>query len=574
MAKWYVTLKSSDFRAVAGKYHIDPVIARIIRNRDLTEDKEIEQYLHGSVSELSAPEQLKDLNKAVAIIEGKIKEKKSIRIIGDYDVDGICATCILYRSLKECGALVDTKIPHRIKDGYGLNESMIDDAIDEEIDTILTCDNGIAAKDAIDRAKEHGLGCVITDHHEIPFTETENGKEYLLPDADAIVDPRQEDCHYPFPDICGAFVAYQFAKKLMETMLPEGSFTALLEEMRELAGVATVCDVMPLRGENRILVKETLESLKHAKNIGLRALMKVNEISTGKVSSYVIGFVLGPCINATGRLDTAKIALELLEAGSMEEAVPIAARLKELNEIRQDMTKKGVEEALAEAEKEEYRSQKVLVLYLPDVHESLAGIIAGKVREKTGKPTFVLTDGQDCVKGSARSIEEYSMYDEMVKCRELFLKFGGHRMAAGLSLKKENVDAFREQINQNCRLTEEDLEEKIKIDLVMPMAYVTKEFIHQLEVLEPFGTGNAKPVFAQKNVKLSGVHNLGKHEDMVGMTGEDENHNHFNLVMFRNGKEFLRENPEVIDIIYEPSLNEFRGRESIQFIVQDYKKVK
>lgn len=570
MKKWFVAAKRADFNRIAEKFKIDPVIARIIRNRDYITDDEIEQYLSDDLSLLHQPAALKDVEKAVEILCRKISEKKRIRIIGDYDVDGICSTYILYRALISCGAVVDTVIPHRIKDGYGINQEMIAQAVSDGIDTIITCDNGIAARDAFICAKEAGLSCIVTDHHEIPFVETEEGKQYILPEVDAVVNPKQKDCPYPFKEICGAYVAYQLSTVLFSRFEEIDEKEEILQELLECAGIATVCDVMPLRDENRILVKTALKSLKHSKNPGLRALLKVNEIDPEKASAYTIGFILGPCINATGRLDTADIALELLKEKNEENAILLATQLKELNASRKELTEQGVDKALKELEKEQFQSDRVLVLYLPGTHESIAGIIAGRIREITGKPVFILTDGEKDVKGSARSIETYNIYEEMVKCKDLFLKFGGHKMAAGLSLKKENIDKFRKRINDNCVLTEEDFTEKVLIDVPMPMSYVTKELIQELQLLEPFGNGNSKPVFAEKDLTVLSIRTMGKNGNMAKIRVADVKRNCFNLVMFRGAEKLIEEQPEKIDILYYPSINEYRGREELQFTVQDY----
>lgn len=593
MAKWFMAAKKADFRSIAEKFHIDPVISRIIRNRDMVTDEEIRLFLQGNLEDLHDPEMLKDAKKAASILKEKIGQGKKIRIIGDYDVDGICATYILQKGLAVCGANVDAVIPHRMKDGYGINEVLVEQAIENGTDTILTCDNGIAAKEALEFGKGKGLTCIVTDHHEVPYDEIEDDKVYVLPDVDAIVDPKQEDCPYPFKAICGAVVAY----KLIQIMLKECGVDRMrveqtCRELLELAGIATICDIMPLADENRMIVKTALEYLKDSRNPGLKALISVNELEPSKITSFSIGFVLGPCINATGRLDTAQLALELLQAETFEEAVPLATTLKEYNVNRKEMTEKGVEEATALLGSGIYDGDKVLVLYLPDVHESLAGIIAGRIREKTGKPTFVLTKGEEGVKGSARSIETYSVYEEMTKCSHLFTKYGGHKMAAGLSMKEENVDTFRRTINGNCRLTEEDFEEKILIDVPMPMSYVTHGLIEQLSLLEPFGNGNEKPVFAQKNVTfLKGI-KMGKNHNMARFEVTDEQGRRFTLVMFRGLEKFeayveqkygsgtveklfsdggVFADALVMDIIYYPALNEFRGKTTIQFQLQDYK---
>lgn len=593
MAKWFMAAKKADFNNIAQQFHIDPVIARIMRNRDLVTEEEMQLFLQGTLEDLHEPRQLKDVEKAVRILNEKIKTGKKIRIIGDYDVDGICSTYILYKGLTVCGADVDAVIPHRMKDGYGINEALVEQALSDNVDTILTCDNGIAAKDVLEQGKGKGLTCIVTDHHEVPFEEMNGEKVQIVPDVDAVVDPKQDDCAYPFKAICGAVVAYKLIQVLLEECnMDEACIKQTHRELLEMAGIATVCDIMPLRDENRIIVKTALEYLENSQNPGLKALIAVNELDASKLTSFSIGFVIGPCINATGRLDTAQLALELLQAETFDKAVPFATALKEYNVNRKEMTEKGVEEAMALLETGAYDADKVLVLYLPEVHESLAGIIAGRVREKTGKPAFVLTRGEEGVKGSARSIETYSVYEEMTKCSHLFTKYGGHKMAAGLSLEEKNVEPFRELINANCTLTEDDFEEKILIDVPMPMGYVNYRLIEQLEVLEPFGNGNEKPVFAQKNIVFKKGYRMGKKQNMARFEVLDEEEQSFTLVMFR-GVERLEEyvddkfgagtsrqlfeasgmngNELVMDIIYYPSLNEFRGRSSIQFLLQDFK---
>ncbi len=593
MSKWFLSAKKADFDRIAKEFHIDPVIARIIRNRDVVSDEEIRLFLQGDCNNLYDARKLKDAVKAAWILKEKIALGRKIRIIGDYDVDGVCSTYILYRGLSVCSADVDCVIPHRMKDGYGINEDLVKQAIADGVDTIITCDNGIAAKEVLEDAKKAGLTCIVTDHHEIPFEEEDGKKCYRIPDVDAVVDPKQEDCEYPFESICGAVVAYKVIQILLEEVLTDKEQMAeTLKELLEPAGVATVCDIMPLLDENRILVKEAMKSLQNPKNPGLHALIKVNELDASKLTSFSIGFVIGPCLNATGRLDSAGLSLKLLMAENFEEAVPLATTLKEYNANRKEMTEKGVEKALAVLESGAYGTDRVLVVYLPDVHESLAGIIAGRIREKTGKPTFVLTKGEEGVKGSARSIENYHIYDEMTKCKQFFTKYGGHKMAAGLSMEEKNVEAFRQAINANCVLTDDDFEEKITIDVPMPMSYVTEQFVNELSVLEPFGCANEKPVFAQKNIRFMRGYIMGKNKNMARFDVMDEGGMRFTVVCFRNldklmeyleqktGKEktdrlfaggLYPEEAILLDVIYYPNINEFKGRTSVQYILQDYR---
>ena len=595
MSKWFLAAKKADFDRIAKEFGIDPVIARIIRNRDIVTDEEIRLFLLGSREDLHEPELLKDVKKAAEILREKIKQGKKIRIIGDYDVDGICSTYILYKGLKCCGSDVDCVIPHRMKDGYGINESLVEQAVNAGVDTIITCDNGIAAKEALEFGKENGLTCIVTDHHEVPFEETDAGKKYIIPNVDAVVDPKQEDCTYPFPSICGAVVAYKLIQVLFDTCMrteTETAYKAVLDELIEPAGIATVCDIMPLIDENRIIVKLAMESLKNAKNHGFRALMKVNELDASKLTSFSIGYIIGPCLNATGRLDTAQLSLDLLMAESFEEAVPLAATLKEYNMSRKELTEEGVEKAMELLNSGSYDDARVLVLYLKDVHESLAGIIAGRVRERSGKPTFVLTSGEEGVKGSARSIESYHIYEEMTKCKQYFTKYGGHKMAAGLSMREEDIEAFRTEINANCTLTEDDFEEKITIDVPMPLAYVTESFIENLSILEPFGAANEKPVFAQKNIRFVRGYKMGKNQNMARFDVMDEENRRYTLVCFRGLEKlipYMEEKTDkqtvqtlfdqglygkqavVLDVIYYPSINEYRGKTSVQYILEDYR---
>lgn len=586
MAKWFVSAKRADFEGIGKKYGISPVLARIIRNRDIVEDAAIEKYLHGTLKDLHSPDLLRDMEKAITIIREKIEAKKKIRIIGDYDVDGICSTFILKKGLAVCGAVVDTVIPHRIKDGYGINEQLIQEAYEDGVDTIITCDNGIAAYEQLTYAKTLGMTCIVTDHHEVPYELVGEKKVFRLPPAAAVIDPKREDCPYPYKNICGGVVAWKVVSKLWENVdVPQED----KREILEFAGIATVCDVMELLDENRILVKEALKSMSHSANLGLRALIRVHDLQPETLTAYHIGFVLGPCFNATGRLDTAQRTLELLECKSEREAIFIASQLKMLNESRKEMTEQGVEEAILKIEAENLDKDRVMVIFLEDCHESLAGIIAGRIREKYYKPVFVLTGAEECVKGSGRSIEGYSMYEEMNKCKELFLKFGGHKLAAGLSLEEKNIEKFRTALNQNCSLTKEDMEEKIVIDVPMPMSYVTNDFLQELELLEPFGVGNSKPVFAQKEITFLSMRIMGKNRNMAKFSAEDEKGNRFSLVLFRHLDEFFKDVEKKygydvlehfrsgrsnvgfkMNIIYYPSINEYMGRQEIQYVLQNW----
>ena len=562
MENWVVAAKRADFHQIAQNFSIDPVLARVIRNRDVIGNDAIETYLHGGKEALHSPWLFKDMERAVSILKDKIIEKKAIRIIGDYDIDGIMATYILEQGLKAAGANVDVMIPHRITDGYGLNEHLIQMAYEDGKDTIVTCDNGITAFDQIKEAKRLGMTVIVTDHHEI--------LEGKIPEADAVVNHKQPDCSYPFKGLCGGAVAYKLITALYEKMgLPKTESDKYLE----YAAFATVGDVMDLVEENRIIVKEGLKLLRNTKNYGFRELMRANAIEPEQLSSYHIGFVLGPCLNASGRLDTALRALELLRTDNVVDAARLAGDLKNLNDSRKELTLMGVEEAAHQVETADWKNDKVYVIYLPDCHESLAGIIAGRIREAYHHPVFVLTKGEDGVKGSGRSIEAFHMFEGMVKCQECFTHFGGHKMAAGLSMKEENIEIFRQKINALCDLTEQDFVPKITIDVPMPVSYVSKELIHQLNLLEPFGKGNTKPVFAQKNVRALSYRIVGKNRNVLTMRMSDGCGNVVDGICFQNIEGLLelilRDQP--FSITYYPAINVFNGRESIQIVISHYK---
>ena len=508
MAKWMVAAKKADFNKIAKEYGISPVLARIMRNRDICEDEDIRKFLKGTMADLNDPFLMKGMDQASELLLAKIREEKPIRIIGDYDVDGICSTYILECGISHLSGKVDRVIPHRIRDGYGLNDSLIEDAGRDGIDTVLTCDNGIAAASSIALAKSMGMTVVVTDHHEIPFEETEEGKHFLLPPADVIVDPKQPDCGYPFKQICGAVVAYKLIQ-LLEEKTGSSALKESMQELLEFAALATVCDVMELKGENRILVKEGLKALRNSSNQGLRALMEVNKIEPEKCNVYHLGFVIGPCLNATGRLDTAVRALELLMSTDHAEAMCAARELKELNDARKDLTLKGVEEAERYIREHGVERDKVMIVFLPGLHESLAGIVAGRIREKYNHPVFLLTKGEEGVKGSGRSIEGFHMYESMTAVRECFTRFGGHAMAAGLSMEEERVEEFREKINAVCTLSEDDFVPRVHIDVPMPIEYAGEELARELELLEPFGVGNSRPLFAQKNLTFVSAYRMG-----------------------------------------------------------------
>lgn len=569
MEKWMVYNKKADFQKIGSEFGIDPVIARLIRNRDIQDMKEIRSYLYGTLAEIPSPWKMKDMERAVQILQKKITQKKKIRIIGDYDIDGVTATCILLKGLKRLNANVDTYIPDRVKDGYGMHEQLIDKALEDGIDTILTCDNGIAAAAEIEYAKKEGLTVIVTDHHDIPFRDTEDGRIWIIPKADAVVNPKQNDCLYPNKNICGAVVAWKLIWALYERL---GIDSDEIWDFLELAAIATVGDVMDLQGENRIIVKEGLKKLSSTSFEGLKALICVNNLEGAEITAYHVGFVIGPCINASGRLDTAARSLELLLADNMEDAMKLADDLYDLNQSRKAMTEQGKEQAIQSIEENNLGKDRVLVVYLPDCHESLAGIIAGRIREAYNKPVFVLTKGSDGVKGSGRSIEAYSMYEELVKCSDLLTQFGGHPMAAGLSMEEKNVELFRRRLNDNCTLTEQDLIPKIMIDVPMPISYLSKKLTEQLKVLEPFGKGNSKPLFAQKNLRAVGIRVLGRNRNVAKMLLIDENGIKMDAVYFGEAQEFVDfvQAHDTISVTYYPEINVFQGRENLQVVIKNY----
>lgn len=586
MEKWFVTAKKADFNKWAQDFGISPVLARIIRNRDIVDEAEVQKYLFGTLKDCYSPWLLYGMTAAVDIILEKIKEKVPIRVIGDYDVDGICSSYILTSGLKLLGANADTAIPHRIHDGYGLNDHLIEQAKEDGIRLIVTCDNGIAAAPQIRLAVSYGITVVVTDHHEVPFQEENGVKQELLPPAQVIVDPKQEACAYPYKNICGGVVAYKLMQAL-EERTQDSRLGEAMSEFLQFAALATVCDVMELKDENRILVKEGLEYLRKTENPGIRALMEVNAIEPQKLSAYHLGFVMGPCLNATGRLDTALRALELLQSSTKQEAMSAAAELKELNDSRKSMTLQGVEQAESYIREMGIAQDKVMIIYLPQVHESLAGIIAGRVREKYNRPVFVLTRAEDGVKGSGRSIEGYHMFESMMAVSHYFTKFGGHKLAAGLSMPEEDIEALRRDLNEKCSLTEEDFIPRVHIDVPMPITYADKQLARDLERLEPFGVSNPKPLFAQKDLrflrgwKMGAKQNCARYQVRTpeGAAGElvffgdlqrfseflDKKYGESSAErLYEGGCEFL------VSVTYQLGINTFRGNENLQFIMQNY----
>lgn len=572
MEKWVVMRKGADFQKISEKFQIHPIIARLIRNRDVIGDESIDCYLNGTIADLYDGMLLKDMDKAVDILLEKIRENRKIRVIGDYDIDGINATYILLEGLSLLGAQVDIDIPDRMKDGYGLNKNLIDRAYEENVDTIITCDNGIAASEEIAYGKYLGMTIIVTDHHEVPYEEVGEEKRFILPPADAVIDPKQMDCIYPFKELCGAAVAFKVVETLFEI---SGRDVEDVDYLMENVAIATVGDVMDLVGENRIFVKQGLEMLKCTQNLGLKALLECTRIDVEKLSAYHIGFVIGPCLNASGRIDTAKRALELLCAKSKKEADILAGDLKALNDSRKDMTAIAVEEAIRQVEETNLKYHNVLVIYLPDCHESLAGIVAGRIRERYYKPTFVLTKAEDGLKGSGRSIDSFHMYEELNKCKHLLTKFGGHKLAAGLSMEENKLDELRNCLNQNAELTEEDLTPKISIDMQLPFAYVNEELVEQLELLAPFGKGNMKPIFVEKDLEILNTQILGKNRNVLKMRIKDSCGTIMDATYFGDIAAFLayyeRRKGEKAAFTYYPIINEYQGGRAIQIVVCNFR---
>lgn len=586
MENWVLLRKGADFQHISEKFHISPRVASLIRNLDVIGDDAIEKYLNGTIADLYDGMLMKDMDKAVAVLGEKIKENAKIRIIGDYDIDGIQSTYILLEGFRMLGADVDSDIPDRMKDGYGLNRNLIDRALEADVDTIVTCDNGIAAAEEIAYAKSMGMTIVVTDHHEVPYTEIGAGRRYILPEADAVVDPKQEDCTYPFKGLCGAAVAYKLVEALMEAM---GKDAEDADYLMENVAIATIGDVMDLVDENRIFVKQGLDMLKRTENLGLKALMGCTGVNVDKLSPYHIGFVIGPCMNASGRLDTAKRALELLEAKKVAEADLLAGDLKALNDSRKDMTAQAVEEAFIQVENSELKDADVLVVYLPECHESLAGIVAGRIREKYYRPVFVLTKGAEGLKGSGRSIETWHMYEGLNRVKHLLSKFGGHKMAAGLSMPEENLEQFRKEINEKSGITPEDLNEKIAIDMQLPFECVNEKFIGELAVLEPFGKGNARPVFAERQVQVESARILGKNKNVLKLQVKDLHGTRMDAMYFGDVNTFVEYVREkfgdiacecllrghghgiVMAFTYYPDINEYQGVRTPQIVILNYK---
>ena len=585
MEQWVLLRKGADFEGIGKRFQISPRLACLIRNRDVIGDEAIAQYLNGTIADLYDGMLMKDMDKAVDILREKIAEQKRIRVIGDYDIDGVNATYILLEGLEKLGAEADSDIPSRMKDGYGLNIELIERAYQDGIDTIITCDNGIAAAEEIACGKRLGMTIVVTDHHEVPFEEEEDGKKYLLPPADAVIDPKQPGCEYPFKGLCGAAIAYKLVEALWEAT---GGDAEDLDYLIENVAIATVGDVMELENENRIFVKEGLQMLKRTHSPGLRSLIACTGVDKDRIGAYHIGFVLGPCMNASGRLDTAKRTLNLLRAKSGKEADILAGDLKALNDSRKEMTDIAVEQARQIVDTTKAGQDRVLVLYLPGCHESLAGIVAGRIRERYYRPAIILTDAEEGIKGSGRSIEAYNMYEELSRCRDLLTKFGGHKLAAGMSLAKENIEELRRTLNDNCRLEPKDMAEKVVIDMELPFSCVTEELVEELTLLEPFGKGNTKPVFAARNVELISGRILGKNRNVLKLQVKDSSQTAMEAVCFRGAEQMLslleeRYGKEAVDLLmkgrggqmklsvtYYPDMNEYMGKRTVQIVITHY----
>ena len=587
MSKWLLQRKAADYKGLSEKLGVDQVIVRLMVNRGLSTYEEMEEYLHPTLKNLPDPHLFADMDKACELLMDAIDEGLKIRVVGDYDVDGIMSTYILTSAIREAGGEVDYAVPHRMIDGYGINPDMVQQAFDEGVRFIITCDNGIAASSAIDLAKELGMTFVVTDHHEVPFELDADGvtKIQKLPNADAVVDPKRDDCMYPFKGICGAQVAWKFAYALYDFI---GIEPEAADKYLQFASIATVCDVMELKGENRATVYHGIKAIERTDNVGLNALVARNDLRDKPLNCYHLGFIIGPCLNASGRLDTAARAIELLMEEDNAKALAMANELVELNAERKAMTQTGIDKAKEMIETSDLVNDKVLVVYIPELHESLAGIVAGRIREAYTKPVLVITDAEDGAKGSGRSIPAYNMFEELTAVKDIFTKYGGHPMAAGVSLPKEKVDELRQRLNQNCKLTDEDMQEIIKIDVDMPLSYITEQLVDSIELLAPFGTGNTKPIFALKNVPVKNAAYMGKEGQYLRLTIQTETGGTMTALMFRGVEEFEKTviskygegawqglfsgntSNVKMNFVYEPSINEFRGNRNIQVIIEDF----
>lgn len=587
MSKWILQRKAADYKGLSEKLKVDQVIVRLMVNRGLNTYEEMEEYLHPTLGNLPSPHLFADMDAACELLMEAIDEGTRIRVVGDYDVDGIMSTYILTTAITEAGGDVDYAVPHRMVDGYGINPDMVQSAYDEGVRFIITCDNGIAASPAIELAKSLGMTFVVTDHHEVPFELAEDGKTKFqkLPNADAVVDPKRDDCQYPFKGICGAQVAWKLVEVLFEFL---GFEKEMSDRYLQFASIATVCDVMELKGENRATVYHGIKAIENTNNIGINALLARTELKGKPLSCYHLGFVIGPCLNASGRLDTASRAIELLMETDNAKALAMANELVELNTQRKNMTQIGIDKARDIVDNTSLAEDRVLIIYIPELHESLAGIVAGRIRESYNKPVLVITDAEDGAKGSGRSIPAYNMFEELTGVKDIFTKFGGHPMAAGVSLPKDKIDELRRRLNEHCTLSEDDMQEVIKIDCDMPLSYISEQLVDDLNMLAPFGTGNTKPLFALKNVPILKAAYIGKEGQYLRLTVGTGN-GQMTAMMFRNVVEFEESVCKKygaeswnklcagtyadvkMDIIYEPTINEFRGNRSVQIFIENFK---
>lgn len=588
--RWRLYAKKADFAAISKAYGINQVTARIMRNRGVETKEEIESYLKGDLDYISDPALMKDADKAASLLEAAIANNELIAISSDFDNDGIFSGLLLKEAIIELGGRAAIFTPNRVMEGYGVNSRIVEEANARGASVLLTCDNGIAAFEAIDEAKKLGMTVIVTDHHEVPFEEHDGKKIYLLPKADAIVDPKQEDCAYPFKSLCGTGVAYQLMTLLFRRMKRTMSHQ---EIFLQYTAIATVADVMELVGENRILVRKGLSYLNHTNHTGLRALMEVCGIAPEQVRAYHIGFILGPCFNAAGRLDTIVHALELLESKEYDQALALAGELWAMNEERKELTRVGTERAVELIEHATWKDERVYLVYIKDCHESVAGIIAGRLRERYYRPVLVFTDASEegQIKASGRSIDDYDMFTELSAFRNLFLRFGGHKMAAGLTMEKKNLEILRDGLNARCTLTQTQLMPLVMIDAAMPLGYISEEVIADLEKLEPFGRANEKPLFAQQHLSVLRLSRIGKNRNVVKMSVMGPEGIIMDALYFGDTdvffdfleEEYGRDNVAAalrgmrntidIGVTYYPQINEFQGKRSLQIVIQNYCRV-
>lgn len=588
--RWRLYAKKADFAAISKAYGINQVTARIMRNRGVETKEEIESYLKGDLDYLSDPALMKDADKAASLLEAAIANNELIAISSDFDNDGIFSGLLLKEAIIELGGCAAIFTPNRVMEGYGVNSRIVEEANARGASVLLTCDNGIAAFEAIEEAKKLGMTVIVTDHHEVPFEEHDGKRTYLLPKADAIVDPKQEDCAYPFKSLCGTGVAYQLMTLLFRRMKRTMSHQ---EIFLQYTAIATVADVMELVGENRILVRKGLSYLNHTNHTGLRALMEVCGIAPEQVRAYHIGFILGPCFNAAGRLDTIVHALELLESKEYDQALALAGELWAMNEERKELTRVGTERAVELIEHATWKDEHVYLVYIKDCHESVAGIIAGRLRERYYRPVLVFTDASEegQIKASGRSIDDYDMFTELSAFRNLFLRFGGHKMAAGLTMEKKNLEILRDGLNARCTLTQTQLMPLVMIDAAMPLGYISEEVIADLEKLEPFGRANEKPLFAQQHLSVLRLSRIGKNRNVVKMSVMGPEGIIMDALYFGDTdvffdfleEEYGRDNVAAalrgmrntidIGVTYYPQINEFQGKRSLQIVIQNYCRV-